>query len=860
MELFSRFKKYLINTVPTIVVKFRKQSLVGETLEKTRSADRYICAMLEQDSYHTYPKFTKTALMAAGFIEDDAIKMSVDKTLIPIPKHEDVVKAQRKEIIKNYIEKNDYYRMLNGLPDLDKPDQYIEVPDFICDKYNIKHGSYLHEVEHDILNLLESDGVLAQFISQYPDLKYLSYMGVRKIDIVTARLADNFELLYAPRFESDVFFKEFIERYDEAREYFLTVVYNVHFSTMYEYYDSFIGLCILTMCIQRMITNTFKLLNSRDFYDVETIRLFMESYNVPYVSSFNMSQMRLLVKNLNILLREKSTDKVLFDVLNLLGYNDFHIMKYYLCKQHRLDNSGNPIFIYDTVTDEQGNTSIVKNNEAMFELYFKPVDIGKHDIQSALHDTSTGTEEYEKFIQDDELWINDADLLNQLYESDINYVNTKYMTINIMYKMYKMIFEVSYVCRMIKDKKAETANIKFNLFKLSPNPISIFDLVIFLICLMCKRMDMKPTLFTSPSQIITFTGFNFDADISAIIADVKNNPKLYNQDILSCLKGLSFKTVEDVNNFYFNIRNLNDILVEGMSSTDNIKVYNAYKKLYNTLLNVQLNNSLYKMQDGTIPEGYDDYLQEHNATLYKIYKNVKDNDIVECVEYCIAKLSEQLKNTQYLSYINSIDNFFIEGILKMLRFFKSYTIDIKGMEIVYIMDSKYHNMVKLIDDINKMSCGLTLDDYSFRICSKDVLFKLRASLKDKESIKFINRCILKCYMLEKDKLQFSDIISNQDPIEASFMINFIMEFKEVLKSDIKIILDDDINIDDDCDMMSIIREFEDFKLLDRSETSQDLIINRILNIIDICFSNVVKIKPSDSIKIIDTYRFKWEDN
>ena len=75
-----------------------------------------------------------------------------------------------------------------------------------------------------------------------------------------------------------------------------------------------IGFMILHMTIQRMISTTFKVMLDRDFYDLETCRMFLESYKIPFEKLFTLNQQKMIIKNLNLLLMNKHTPNVLYDV------------------------------------------------------------------------------------------------------------------------------------------------------------------------------------------------------------------------------------------------------------------------------------------------------------------------------------------------------------------------------------------------------------------------------------------------------------------------------------------------------------------------------------------------------------------
>ena len=62
---------------------------------------------------------------------------------------------------------------------------------------------------------------------------------------------------------------------------------------------------ILTMTINRMISNNIKAFVERDFYDELTVRTFLSAYGLVCDKIFTLTQLKLIAMNLNILLRNK---------------------------------------------------------------------------------------------------------------------------------------------------------------------------------------------------------------------------------------------------------------------------------------------------------------------------------------------------------------------------------------------------------------------------------------------------------------------------------------------------------------------------------------------------------------------------
>ena len=693
--ILSRFYKFLVNSVPRCVIKMSTVAKSYETVESKKAGDKYVSIRMGTDSFVTYHSFSKAVLEKAGFNADEIAVYSQDKSLIPKERRDAVIELAGREFLENYVEQNDYYRMLNGLPGLD--DEEIWLPDFeLYDKYEIEPCP-VDQIKPDILATMEKLGELDEVKELYPEAKFLNYVGERKIDILIARKEENFSMLYFPNDNNSFsFYRDFLLTYNECREYFLTVVYNNYYTSKYAEYDGFIGFMILTMTINRMISNNIKAFVERDFYDELTVRTFLSAYGLVCDKIFTLTQLKLIAKNLNILLRNKSTDVVLLDILNLLDYSNFHIYKYYLLKSHRLDNDGKPIFQYKTVVDKDGNETRELDKANMYNYKFVRVDIEEDDIQDAINDASNYMS-FSEVTSDDPYWIDDLEARNLMMNTTFNYLDTKYMDMSIIYRMHEIMLEISYFSRMVLDKGVDTKRIMIMMSNISSyQEISLFDTLIFLICVLCKYFDIKPTLMKTASKVLHIVGYNFKADFDTIRKDIENNPHMKDTDLLKYVKNVAFTSASDVNDMFLNIKHLDYYLVDLMNETSDYEAYTAYRKLYDTLSTIELDNSIYALSDGTIPDTFDEYLKESNSILYETYDKLEtQEECSEMIGYVTARLTKIFTNTKYLKYIQLSDTSLLDGILKLLNYFKSLTVHFRGANVIILFDSRFDNGVHL---------------------------------------------------------------------------------------------------------------------------------------------------------------------
>jgi hypothetical protein len=803
MELINSFKKYLLAIVPNIVFKSVTEAEANETAESRLAGDQFVDASLNTGEFASIRDGTISikVLNQVGIYDEYMIELiNSDKFVISESLRDKVLNLHRKEIISNYVEQNDYYRRLYGLPNKDNPSIYLNSSelesfgyikdsqeDYDNDRY--ENLTPLHELPQHILNLMESTGYLDTLYEEYSakedyDARYIKYLGKKKVKPLVARLAGQYELLYVPIVDNATrFTKDFRNYYEEARQYFLNQIYNYHFNSEYDFYEGYIGFFILTMAIQRTINSLFEVVIQRDFYDIETCRTFLEAYGVPFIQTFTFNQQLALVKNLNMLLMKKCTTNVLYDLLNILDYKRYNLTKYLLVKQHKteqanVDAEPKPIFIYKTTINENGEAVYELDKTQMYDYYFIARDVSDNDT-TLVESYDADAYSYEYLTETDTYWIEDTELVEKLYNDEINFTETKYASVNATIKMHSVLFEEIYIQKMICDKGSETSDIRVDLPLITNYSTSLLDMEVLLICLLCKYNNVQPSLLTSPSKELAVLGFNFDADLEAIKEDIYNNPTLYSQELADYIVNLRFITVSDVNEMFGNAKNLYNMLIEGMETTKSPQVYYAYKKLYNALLITDVHNEVFVLPDGSVPDTYMEWLDEYNHQLYEYVNEIGEDEIIDKINYITTKYISWFTNCKYLDFLNPMDDNAIMGIVKILRWFKSYTIDIKNFDVVYLFNSKYYNLMKFMDRM-WMSVNEVIRELD--IGYRDWIASISAQLSTSEKRhKFFDLINLTSHMTVKDLDKFLhdkvvDATANmtiRDKLESKYLDDII---------------------------------------------------------------------------------------
>ena len=312
-----------------------------------------------------------------------------------------------------YMEWNSYYRMLNGLPpaytvndeyaylsaigktDSD-PDVYEDIglafvipelyKQYFIDmsQYTVPkemegtlelEGKYLHELTTEELGMIESCGIMKQILQDYSDdthYQYIYHLGDKRIDYYTARSADNFSLLWVPELNTfDIIEQKFRRYFDRNRAYTIATVYSEAYRFMSYHYDAFIEILIIIQTMVDMISEVQEYIINKDVFDSRTIRYLFESYGIAYYKEIPVKYQIRIIKNVNLLLKYKSSHRNITDILELFDNDDITIYTYYLMKTKKI--SREDFFYYSTEdvnpkygTNRKywiGNTSNISNNK-----------------------------------------------------------------------------------------------------------------------------------------------------------------------------------------------------------------------------------------------------------------------------------------------------------------------------------------------------------------------------------------------------------------------------------------------------------------------------------------------------------------
>lgn len=685
--------------------------------------------------------------------------------------------------------------------------EYYFINDELSEMYGISKKVPLHRIKevygNKFVTILESSGYLDKLIENNPKDEYLKHIGSKQIDVIKARNAKNFDILYMPNCNREIIQWVFSVSYSAARDYFVNTVYNYYYRQIYDYYDNFIGLAIVQMAITQTIAKAMKTAIDRDFYDENMVKMLFEMYNVPYYPNLPYQTQRRLVKNLNYLIQNKATTKVIYDIASILGYHDISVYKYYLVKERKFDSDGNLIYKDTTKVEPTMNIDgsitesevVINDLEKMYDLYLQKVGIDETNFQVALTDESKRVD-YDSVTREDPLWWDDEETFEEVYgdytkytsdsEQEVcirhyNYRETKYLGVSISYKMSEVLYENILLLRLLFDKKDEISDIYVTLPKITgTTEISLFETIVYLCALISKQYKLTGEILTRYSSVMDVMGyitedvdgyrpcdtlvFNFDLLTNAeTYKQITEKPSRYLKpderelfdkylSVLTIDQSTVSEKVTAINEMFINIKGLGYFIGRKMSEADNLFEYRAWKDFYEALFIGQENASMFNIGNtGETAKTYLEYLQYMSPMLYQTLSDLDDTHIYTYIDHTISRLETVVHDLRTLYTVNDSNSAILDYLIKLIKFFKSYTTDLIDVTTEYIFDMRPDNLFKLVEYYKLHQVIMTKDAY--KLMYSDTA-KIIETTKEIDASKYED-----IIMLMKQSMNVSDIHS-----------------------------------------------------------------------------------------------------
>lgn len=685
------------------IIKKDEDALKNETVETMQASDLYIECKENRIIFEMFD-YPEWAIKQSTIPADIRNSCILDKTNIPVSKRQELMDIMTKYTLENYEEKNSYYRMLSGMPNVGDGGIYLsskyELPEDIVFDASIP----LHEMTANQIELLDHYGILDKIKLEYPDMKYLDYLGERKITPYTARKAMDFQLLYVPEIEYPEIQKRYKETYEKNRDFTMRTIYSEAFKFGSDYYDNFIAIFIVIQTMLDILSEIQLDILNKDIFDSRTLRYIFETYGIPYYAEIPLKYQISMIKNINTLLKYKSTNRNIIDICSLFGYDNIAVFKYYLLKDRTIDANGNYVFDPDNP------------NDSLCQLKFVKVPL--NEPADSYIKNKNNYLNYDSITSQDPYWDGDLNhdyVKNKIMEQEFSYVRSKYISVDTLCEICNISFDLCYFYNMIFDNKQVEELLTCPVPYIKQNKaFKMTDLFCYLISLTYMYNNTEDTIMDTSDKILYVYGFNFDTDL-AVLSQYLSDNKLTEE--IANIMGFeipkdSLLTYGQMLAILENNRKICDHITNQMLHAKNKRIYDIYKKLYDSLMIEKLTTAFFKKADGTQAETFTEYLQDRDAVLYTSLENtdaitdaeLKRQTILNLVDQVIFQLDMYIPSSKYSAiykYLPSANAEYIQKfVIKIIDFFKSYKTQMLGMTTIYKFDDKFQNIVQLLEKVD----------------------------------------------------------------------------------------------------------------------------------------------------------------
>ena len=708
-ELIFSLKKI----VNTCVLKNQEQANKYETLTSQRNSDLYISCVLGRTTYDMFT-YNQRELEEVGipyYLIDACLR---DKKAIPEIFRKVLNDNKVKKTIDEYEELNNYYRMLNGKPDLGEKGIKITQDMVPSEIEGIDVSLYLHEMPDSQIDILYTFGVMDEVIKNNPNKKYLNYMGSKRISIYSARTSVDCQLLYMtsdiPR-EVSARFKEKIEI---NRVYTMKTIYSEAFKIGSDYYDHFIRSFILIQTMVDMITELPDMIIKREIFDIRMIQLILESNGIEFFQEIPYRYQLAMVRNINRLIKYKSTTKNIVDICSLFGFENIKVFKYYLLKHRNVDRFGNYKFNYTEIFDPETEQYVPSEDmEKDFDL--RLIKIPVEELADDYIQDKSNYSDYDEICYFDKYW--NGDLQHEYVKScilykEFNYVQSKYLSVDTLYSLADLSFELVYFYNMIFDDVKLEEQLLLKVPQI--NGLGVFrfvDLICYMYALMYEYNGFEDTIFVDTSKVMSIKGFNFKANMAKLSEYVHS--KGYTLEELGVsdfqIPDSYILTYNQMMDIFTRNKKVHDHIIHELYNANNKEIYDIYKTIYDALMITELNMDFFKLSNDQVAKTYTEFLRERDPILYNSIIQIRNMDsldvkkekistIIDAVVYAIEEVIDLDKYKYLFNHMPAVGAEAVKYyIYKVVNFFKSYKVDFMSINTVYVFDDKLENKIKMID-------------------------------------------------------------------------------------------------------------------------------------------------------------------
>lgn len=394
--------------INTMVVKLMKEAEEKTTKKSSYEYNIYKRAVLGRSKITEY-KFE--ALEIARMIprlsmaEAELIAEDVNHVFNILSKEEidRALSLKRIKVISSYVEYNEYYRKIMGLPPLKHTEKdFVKINDI-----------NIHELPIGDINALKYSGELDLIIVKYsnnPEYDYLKYLG-KGIDVWKAHESTLFEILFIENTEDATEYRSY---YNQERKVFLRTYSSKYLNRFTEYNEAYELNYLKFMSLSNMEMMRYSPALNKDSFTVEEAIDKWKEFGLVFPKDMPALYRNTTTFLLNYLSLFKGTNYVMEFITKRL-FSGLELYKYYITKkpkpglQFPIPPETPPWEVYD-----------VEFIQVPFEKYYTEV-INEEELRVLT---------YNDVVERDPKWQDTEELKKAVFSEEFSFVESKYLGMN----------------------------------------------------------------------------------------------------------------------------------------------------------------------------------------------------------------------------------------------------------------------------------------------------------------------------------------------------------------------------------------------------------------------------------------------
>ncbi len=701
----SELVESIILFVDSIVIKDNALAIVNETEMSRLRYNIYRDAIAEFDSEDTYnmsdleiagisDPTMRTVMSEIQYKDSELSSVGMDAqgirefrnkifTRISDAMREKLLVNKRKHIIESYVEHNDYYRMLAGLPPLSQMDasyddkkvylaDIVQTKNYykIVEKYNLPSDTELPkrpewsshkemwQLPDNMIHLLREVGIIQDLVDKFPEHKYLRYL-YKKTESLEAREAGPYDIIRHALINQDnnMVGNGFLRIYQEEKAVFLRTYENDYYTDTNKYYVDGMVYMLLSTTIARLMKHLSSYINITDSVSEYDMKRIIESFGLEYLTEIDTALKYNLTRHINQLIRLRGSKQVLVALEEL-----FNVGAIYRLVLTRMRSSQ--------------------------DLFFVKTPIGERNIDQSVRHVDNLLP-YHDVVADDSTWGTDPAVEAAHKREMFSFTNTKFIGISNMINITKFTASMTYLFRSVYERR-HTLHFRVS-YSGYPTALDLFDLVIYTVALICKRYGYTGEIPDSVDQVFRVLGYHSPPNIKEEREYLLEKYKDKALDKFSNLRSYGAADVfeKDMKTNGEVVMDIGDILFD---ETD-VARWNEVNKIRDSIRITDYIKRNFKLENSNTQQAktYEELVLDGELSL-RYVEVTKSNDLIEKeLDQILLGLTRTFKdmnaNVGSLALTPHKDRMRKAFLAKMIDFLASYRVQLIDKDVTYNLDT-----------------------------------------------------------------------------------------------------------------------------------------------------------------------------